>query len=854
MINFRLYPFLILMLLSFQTLSRAHEHPRSYSEVQVGVILDMESWAGKVIYRCISMAISDFYTANPHYTTRIAFKTRDTKGEPLSALSAALDLLENTKVQAIIGPESTVEARFLDVFEDKANIPILSFSTSPFPNRNPYLLQISQDETTQFKAIAAMVDLFKSTEVIVICEDTTNGREMTTYMVSAFQEKNIYVMHASFISASSNNEQVWEELRKLQTMQTMVFVVHVSPSLATNVFSMAKELGMMGEGYMWIVTSKTTNYLESLDSEAIESMQGAVGFRSYFPASRELHKFVSKCRKEHYDLNPFMEFKGVDPNGIWAYDAVYALATAVERIQTTTELASKDLGTNIGTSLLDEMLRVNLHGLGGEFKLMNGRTTSKAMEVINVIGKGGRRVGFWMMATGGGFVKEIKKPNSSSNQGLEIIIWPGGTTSINPKRRKLQTNGNKKLRILFPGASLFPNIAQISVDPRTNLSGVSGFTGDVFNAAFNALDYGVEIEVIPFSHKDGSTYNDVIQKIYLKEYDAAIGDFTITENRSLFVDFTLPFTDLGVGIVARNTKNGMWIFLDPLSADLWITSAFFFLFLGFVIWFIEHRTNNEFQGSTRHQIGTTLWFAFSTLVYAHREKLQSNLSRFVVTVWVFVVLVLTSSYTATLSSLLTVQQIGMKEMSIGLQGLSPLGIVYNKLNVVDGWSEKLYAPEDYAKALTTGRFDAIVSEILYIKSLLAMYSGADFSLIATAPTTNGFGFAFQKGSPLAREMSTQIAKMREDGTLKALEDKWLKRESSMMSKDFSSPSPKILNFYGLRGLFFISGVSMALALLFSMIDIVREKWHIKDKIKMLRCVLHGSSEIHEHDTDVESTV
>ncbi|CAH1447101.1 unnamed protein product [Lactuca virosa] len=830
-----------------------HEDP-SYSEVQVGVILDMESWAGKVVYRCISMAISDFYTANPHYTTRIAFATRDTKGEPLRALSAALDLLENTKVQAIIGPESTVEARFLDVFEDKANIPILSFSSSPFPNRNPYLLQIAQDENTQFKAIAAMVEFIKARDVIVICEDTTNGREMTTYMVSAFQEKNIYVMYTSFISASSNNEQVGEELRKLQTIQTMVFVMHTPPSLATNVFSMAKELGMMGEGYMWIVTSKTTNYFESLDSEAIESMQGAVGFRSYFPASRELHKFVSKCRKEHYDLNPFMEFKGVDPNGIWAYDAVYALATAVERIQTTTELASKDLGANIGTSLLDEMLRVNLHGLGGEFKLKNGRTISKAMEVVNVIGKGGRRVGFWMMATGGGFVKEIKKSNSSSNQGLEIIIWPGGTTSINPKRRKLQINGNKKLRILFPGASLFPNIARISVDPRTNLSGVSGFTGDVFNAAFNALDYGVEIEVIPFSHKDGSTYNDVIQKIYLKEYDAAIGDFTITENRSLFVDFTLPFTDLGVGIVARNAKTSMWIFLDPLSADLWITSAFFFLFLGFVIWFIEHRTNNEFQGSTRHQIGTTLWFAFSTLVYAHREKLQSNLSRFVVTVWVFVVLVLTSSYTATLSSLLTVQQIGMKEMSIGLQGLSPLGIVYNKLNVVDGWSEKLYAPEDYAKALTTGRFDAIVSEILYIKSLLAMYSGADFSLIATAPTTNGFGFAFQKGSPLAREMSTQIAKMREDGTLKALEDKWLKRESAMMSKDFSSPSPKILNFYGLRGLFFISGVSMAFALLFSIIDLVREKWHIKDKIKMLRCVLHGSSEIHEHDSDVESTV
>ena len=87
MMNCRLFPFLTLMLLSFQSLLAAHEDP-TYKEVQVGVILDMESGVGKVIYRCITTAISDFYSANPHYTTRIVFTTRDTKGEPLSALSS----------------------------------------------------------------------------------------------------------------------------------------------------------------------------------------------------------------------------------------------------------------------------------------------------------------------------------------------------------------------------------------------------------------------------------------------------------------------------------------------------------------------------------------------------------------------------------------------------------------------------------------------------------------------------------------------------------------------------------------------------------------------------------------------
>ena len=96
--------------------------------------------------------------------------------------------------------------------------------------------------------------------------------------------------------------------------------------------------------------------------------------------------------------------------------------------------------------------------------------------------------------------------------------------------------------------------------------------------------------------------------------------------------------------------------------------------------------------------------------------------------------------------------------------------------------------------------------------------------------------------------------MREDGTLKALEDKWLKLQSALMSKDFSSPSPKFLSLYGLRVLFLISGVTMAFALLLSMVRIIREKLHVKAKIQIWRYILRRSSEIHAQDSDEESSV
>lgn len=77
---------------------------------------------------------------------------------------------------------------------------------------------------------------------------------------------------------------------------------------------------------------------------------------------------------------------------------------------------------------------------------------------------------------------------------------------------------------------------------------------------------------------------------------------------------------------------------------------------------------------------------------------------------------------------------------------------------------------------------------------------------------------------MAAELSSQIARLREDGTLKKLENKWFNQQGDSESKA-STSAAKILNFKGLRGLFLISGVSMASALFIFMIYYVHEKLH-----------------------------
>ncbi|XWS47134.1 hypothetical protein CRYUN_Cryun14cG0126900 [Craigia yunnanensis] len=104
-----------------------------------------------------------------------------------------------------------------------------------------------------------------------------------------------------------------------------------------------------------------------------------------------------------------------------------------------------------GSILLQEILRGNFKGLGGEFRFINGKLISNIFEIVNVIGSGEKIVGF--CTSTGRITREIYESNhrrqlSDFTNNLESIIWPGGSLTI-PQDRMLQTSG-KILKIGVP--------------------------------------------------------------------------------------------------------------------------------------------------------------------------------------------------------------------------------------------------------------------------------------------------------------------------------------------------------------------------------------------------------------------
>ncbi|KAL1548533.1 glutamate receptor 2.7-like [Salvia divinorum] len=184
---------------------------------------------------------------------------------------------------------------------------------------------------------------------------------------------------------------------------------------------------------------------------------------------------------------------------------------------------------------------------------------------------------------------------------------------------------------------------------------------------------------------------------------------------------------------------------------------------------------------------------FSTLVFAQREKVRSNLTRFVLIVWVFVVLVLTS--------MLTVDHLQPKTNHlndlikngefVGYQMGSFVREFLTNNDILESASLKSYSTVDqfheaFSKDSRNGGVGPTIDELPYIRLLLSKHCDK-YTMIGPIYPTSGFGFAFPKGLPLVFDVSHEILRLKEDKDLR-------------------------LNLDSFKGLFVIAEMSSTLAL------------------------------------------
>lgn len=232
---------------------------------------------------------------------------------------------------------------------------------------------------------------------------------------------------------------------------------------------------------------------------------------------------------------------------------------------------------------------------------------------------------------------------------------------------------------------------------------------------------------------------------------------------------------------------------------------------------------------------------------------MSHLARFVVIIWCFVVLILTQSYTASLASMLTIQQLepavsSVRELTERREnvGYAKGSFIRQLLTMQMNFSESQLKAYDTLDELddsfSNGGISAAFGEIPYMKLFLAKHC-SKYTMVSPTIKTDGFGFVcmlflssafllsrsiemkiflacsftllqvFPIRSPLVPDVSRSILNLTEGGRISGIEKTWFGQQPPCPDESSTMGLSNSLSLHSFWGLFLIVGIASSLAVI-----------------------------------------
>jgi len=159
--------------------------------------------------------------------------------------------------------------------------------------------------------------------------------------------------------------------------------------------------------------------------------------------------------------------------------------------------------------------------------------------------------------------------------------------------------------------------------------------------------------------------DEVLAGVESGRFDVGLGAYTVTAEREQTLDFSHPFHTSGLGLAVRTEASNGWLAVagrfvsfDFLKVALSLSTLL--LVFGALAWLFERRANpEEFNARVGPGLGDGFWWAavtMTTVGYGDKSP-RSFGGRMVALVWMFVAIIVISSFTAAIASSLTVSQL-----------------------------------------------------------------------------------------------------------------------------------------------------------------------------------------------------
>lgn len=445
-----------------------------------------------------------------------------------------MSVLEHDAI-ALIGPQSSAIAHMISSISGGLQIPLISFAaTDPTLSSSqfPFFVRTTHCDSYQMAAMADLIEYFGWRQVIAIYVDDDYGRNGIYYLDDELAE-NMSKMYKIALPVKATQNKIIDLLQKSKTLGPRVYVVHATPDSGLNIFSVAEQLHMMTDGYVWLTTDWLSTVLDtsqSATSNSISYLQGVVSFRQYIPRSNQKEAFVSRwgeLQKEGLvSLN-------LSTYGFFAYDTVWATAHAINDFLNEYENITFSSNSNLqsikgkmhlgmlktfdgGHLLIKKLLLLNFTGLSGQIQFDGDKNLiSRMYEIVNVRGSVTNRVGYWSNHSGLSISLPenllINRPkNLSFKQVLGRITWPGG--KMETPRGWVVASNERPLRIAVPNRASY--LEFVRVTNGGDMENVSGYCIDVFKEIMKLIPYEVPYKFVPIGNgQTNPNYDELVNMV-----------------------------------------------------------------------------------------------------------------------------------------------------------------------------------------------------------------------------------------------------------------------------------------------------------------------------------------------------
>ncbi|MGX5914731.1 transporter substrate-binding domain-containing protein [Aliidiomarina sp. Khilg15.8] len=292
-------------------------------------------------------------------------------------------------------------------------------------------------------------------------------------------------------------------------------------------------------------------------------------------------------------------------------------------------------------------------------------------------------------------------------------------------------------------------------------SGYTGITIELWERI--ADDIGVEFEYQPQS-LDG-----LLQGMADEQFDIGLGPLTVTAERERFLDFSQPFHNAGLAIaVRRQDSPGWWAatqrFFTLEFASVMLALIGILTLSGFLLWLFERGHNREeFSDERIRGIGAGFWWAavtMTTVGYGDKSPRTTG-GRVIALIWMFTSVIIISSFTASIASSLTVNQLasnisGPGDLDSVRVGTLPNSYTANYLDNRYIAHQEFVSLNQALERLAANEIDAVVYDAPLLRYQMRRRFGGELMLLPNTFMQQNYALTLTEGSALREPVNRAL--------------------------------------------------------------------------------------------------